>query len=233
MTVCIAALYENGKGAVLVSDRMVTAHIPIGYEYEHKETNKIIPVDDACSIHALIAGDVLRGNEVVQQAKSDWEQQQGQPSASTMAELMRVAYQKVRLTAIVHTELEPRGLTMDAFYGRHQQLAPQVVQMIDNAMTQGDLGVQILIAGDNDGAQVIYTISNPGAMVDNTAIGYGATGSGASHALASLIEDGYGPSLPKEEVLKMVQQAKTRSEVAPGVGSETNTIVLPKEEANG
>ena len=122
---------------------------------------------------------------------------------------------------------------MDAFYGRHQQLAQQVVQMVDQAMTQGDLGVQILIAGGNDGAHVIYTISNPGVMVDNTAIGYGATGSGASHALASLIEEGYGPSLPKERVLEMTQKAKTRSEVAPGVGRETNTIVLPKEEADG
>ena len=42
MTVCIATLYGSGKGVVLVSDRMVTAHIPMGYEYEHKETDKII-----------------------------------------------------------------------------------------------------------------------------------------------------------------------------------------------
>ena len=233
MTVCIAALYGNGEGAVLVSDRMVTAHIPIGYEYEHKETDKIIAVDDACSIYALIAGDVLRGNEVVRQAKSDLEQQQGQPSASIVAEFVRGAYQRVRLTAIVHRELEPRGLTMDAFYGRHQQLSHQVVQMVDSAMTQTELGVEILVSGGDDSAHAIYTISNPGVMVDNTAIGYGATGSGAPHALASLIEDGFSPSLPKEKVLKMVEQAKTRSEVAPGVGRETNTIVLSKEEANG
>ena len=29
MTVCIAALYEDGAGVVLASDKMVTAHIPI------------------------------------------------------------------------------------------------------------------------------------------------------------------------------------------------------------
>ena len=37
MTVCIAALYGSGEGVALASDRMVTAHIPIGYEFEYGE----------------------------------------------------------------------------------------------------------------------------------------------------------------------------------------------------
>ena len=41
LTICVAALYEDGKGAVLASDRMVTAHIPFGYEFEHQQTAKI------------------------------------------------------------------------------------------------------------------------------------------------------------------------------------------------
>ena len=46
MTICIAALYDNGKGAVLASDQMITASIPIGYEFEHQEITKIVPLSD-------------------------------------------------------------------------------------------------------------------------------------------------------------------------------------------
>jgi len=41
MTVCIAALYDDGKGCVLTSDQMTTAHFPIGYEFESDEVEKL------------------------------------------------------------------------------------------------------------------------------------------------------------------------------------------------
>lgn len=69
MTVCIAALYGDGAGVVLVTDRMVTAHIPIGYEFEHQENTKIVELAGANSTHALLAGDVLVGNEILKVAQ--------------------------------------------------------------------------------------------------------------------------------------------------------------------
>ena len=69
MTVCIAALYGNGSGAVLASDRMVTAQIPIGYEFEYEERAKIVELDNTANVHALIAGDILLGNEILDLAK--------------------------------------------------------------------------------------------------------------------------------------------------------------------
>lgn len=62
MTVCIAALFGNRQGAMLASDQMVTARIPIGYEFEHQEITKIVPITDPASIYVLAAGDVLLGN---------------------------------------------------------------------------------------------------------------------------------------------------------------------------
>lgn len=230
MTVCIAALYEDGRGAVLASDQMITAHIPVGYEYEHGETTKIIAIDDDKSIYSLIAGDVLRGNEVIKRAKAEISQQPGAPSASNVADLVRSAYQQIRLTNIVQRELEPRGLSLDEFYEKHQDLAPQVVQIVDQAMYQVDMGVQILIAGSNSGSHTVHTILNPGTTTDNTAIGHGAIGSGAPHALAYFIENSYNPSLSKKEVEAMVKQAKKRSEIAPGVGRETTILTIPGED---
>jgi hypothetical protein len=95
VTVCIAALYDDGKGAVLASDRMVTASIPIGYEFEHQEISKIVPMaGDSASIYALAAGDVLLGTEILENAKEQIQQQQHTVVAAETAEIVRVVYQK-------------------------------------------------------------------------------------------------------------------------------------------
>lgn len=121
MTVCIAALYGDGEGVVLASDRMLTAHIPIGYEFEHQENTKIVDLAGANATHALVAGDVLRGNEILKIAQELMAQRDSGVSASEAAEIIRGVYQQVRLTNITHQELEPRGLDLNSFYARHQQ----------------------------------------------------------------------------------------------------------------
>lgn len=232
MTVCIAALYDNGAGVILSSDRMVTAHIPIGYEFEYDEHTKIVKLAGSHSVYALVAGDVLRGYEILKVAQTEMTQREGGVIASEAAEIVRRCYQQVRLNCIAHWELEPRGLDLSSYYGRQQQLSPQIVQMIDQAMCSTNLGVEMLIAGPNGDTHTIHTVLNPGATHDNSAIGHGAVGSGAPHALYSLIEDSYTASLGLEKVTELVEKAKKRSEVAPGVGRETTTLVIPREEGN-
>lgn len=159
-------------------------------------------------------------------------QRDGSVSASEAAEIVRGAYQQVRLEKITHQELGSRGLNIDTYYGRHQQLSQPIVQMIDQAFCKGNLGVEMLVAGPNGETHAIHTILNPGTIHDNSSIGHGAIGSGAPHALYSLIEDSYAASLSKEEVVILVKKAKKRSEVAPGVGVETTIVVTPREETN-
>lgn len=232
MTVCIAALYGDGNGVLLVSDRMVTAHFPIGYEFEHLEDTKIIALDGSNAVYVMIAGDVLSGNEIVNAAKAQLSQRDGGVTATEAAETIRSAYQKVRLTNIVQRELEPRGLDLNSYYGRQQQLSPQIVQMVDQAMYNGDLGVEMLVAGPNGESYTIHSITNPGAARDHTSIGYAAIGSGSPHAFYSLIEASYRSSLPREEAVKLIKGAKQRSEVAPGVGKETTLVEIPREDVN-
>jgi len=59
LTICIAALYDNGKGCVLASDQMTTVHFPIGYEFENEEVKKIIKIRETAVAYLLIAGDVF------------------------------------------------------------------------------------------------------------------------------------------------------------------------------
>ncbi len=119
VTICIAALYGEGAGVVLASDRMVTAHFPIGYEFEHSENTKIVALNCNGSVRALIAGDVLRGNEILDAAQLKLALNEGGCTASEAAEAIRASYQEIRLSIIVRRELEPRGLDLNNYYGRH------------------------------------------------------------------------------------------------------------------
>ena len=231
MTVCIAALYSEGEGAVLASDKMITAHFPIGYEFEHGEHSKIISVSGSSSTFALVSGDVLRGQEILNAAQEMIRQRGEDISAAATAETIRSAYQQIRLKNISHRELEPRGLDLAKFYASHQQLAPHIVQIVDQALITFDLGVELLVVGLSETTHTIHTIVNPGDIYDNSIIGYGTIGSGSPHALYSLIENQYTVKQQKEEVVSLVKGAKERSEVAPGVGKQTSIVVLPEKES--
>jgi hypothetical protein len=223
MTICIAALYDSGKGCILCSDQMVTARIPMGYEFESDDVDKMISICKSSPIHALTAGDVLAANEMTELAKKNAETQ-GISSTSGMAELLREAYQTVRRSAIVHNELEPRGLDLNTFHTMQQRLLPHVVQIIDRAFTEFNAGVYFILAGKDDHQCGIYSISNPGQLSCHNPIGYAAIGSGAPHAIYSLIGSNYKKSMNKETVEKIIKEAKKRSEVAPGVGTSTKLI---------
>lgn len=228
MTVCIAALCDDGQGVVLASDQMVTAHIPIGYEFEHEAATKIVPLRGE-TLMVLLSGDVLRGHEVVETVRKMLAQQS---TAAEVSELIRSCYQEIRRRCVIQSELEPRGLDINAYYNNHQQLVPPVVQVIDEHLANWDMGVEMLIAGHNDDTCAIYSIVHPGIVHNHSAIGHAAIGSGAPHALYSLIETGYRPSMPQDVVVELVERAKARSEVAPGVGSGTAVVIIPSSEEN-
>jgi len=225
MTVCIAALYENGKGCILASDQMTTAHFPIGYEFENDEVEKIVKVSDSISVYALISGDVLFANEVIEGARKEITAQ-GITVTAGIAEIFRKSYQAVRIQRIIRNELEPRGLDIPTYYQNHKNILPQIIQLVDNAFKTYNPRVEFIVAGQGETACQIFSVVNPGDSTCHNPIGYAAVGSGAPHAMYSLIESNYKKSLDKTKVKDLVEKAKQRSEVAPGVGKDTQVIVI-------
>jgi len=69
----------------------------------------------------MLAGDVLRGNEVLDVARTILSQKEEGISGAEVAEMVRQAYQDLRLTSIIHRELEPRGMNLD--YTRNHEFA--------------------------------------------------------------------------------------------------------------
>lgn len=126
--------------------------------------------------------------------------------------------------------LRPRGLDLGSFYGSHQALNPNIVAMIDQQMQQFNLGVELLLAGvDTTGAH-IYAVANPGPPENlHDPIGYAAVGSGTIHALQAFIGFGHSASAEYHETVFRAYAAKRRSEVAPGVGLDTDMAVISGE----
>lgn len=217
MTICIAALYENGKGCILASDKMVTVRWPISYEYEHEEVEKIAELEHSGPIYALTSGDVLFADEVIEDAKRKVIAAKTIGTAN-IAETMRVSYQSMRRQIIVRNELESRGLDLATYMQGQQKLLPQVAFGINQVFRTYNPMVQFVVAGKDEESCHIYTITNPGQKVCHDAIGYVAIGTGGLHAIYQFLDSEYRKSMKKKEVLEIVELAKKRSEKAPGVG---------------
>lgn len=227
MTVCIAALYDNGHGAVLASDHMITAHIPIGYEYEDEKTSKIRRLAD--NTYAMFAGSVLFGDRIVELALSMMDAN-GPQNIDQFAAVVCEAYKAFRLSYIVEQTLAPRGLSLEKYYDMHPVLNTNLISIVDGALASENLGVEFILVGPRNQGFGIYVVNNPGAAICVDALGYTAAGMGAPHVLASLIGARYHKSLGYAEVRRLVETAKAQSEVAPGVGQKTSFVEVPTKE---
>lgn len=228
MTVCIGALAENRKKLVLAADKMITANIPIAYQFEKEDVQKIYTLSE--KVRVLTAGNALFAFEIVENTKKDISKSalDGKPftSVEEYAECIRVNYQNFRRKIIVQSVLEPRGLNLQSYYQLQKSLNPGIVQEIEQAFINYNLGVDLIVAGVNDDSCHLYSITHPGVSTSHDAIGYVSVGSGAPHAMYSLIASAYTKGKTLDEVKTFVEEAKKRSEVAPGVGKETEIVIL-------
>lgn len=228
MTVCIAASYNNSEGFILVSDQMLTIHYPMAYEYENEEFEKISLISEKLPIYCLSAGNAIFANEIIDTAKSQI-RNKGIKSVDLAAQEIRDAYMKYRLSRLVRSELETRGLDLNTYYRNQRTLSADIVQAIDRNFRTGNLGVEFIVVGKSGQSCNIYTIIHPGDVYCNDCIGYAAIGIGAPHVIYHMIENNYRKSMNRELIEQLVTGAKKRSEVAPGVGEITRTVVEPKE----
>lgn len=223
MTICIAAICGGEDGsprAVIASDRMVTLGGFI--EFEHtvpKMTNA------SSNGVAMIAGETLTGTRLAREVADALSG--STPMISEIADHLAEHYKELRNERVEQQVMGARGLTMAEFYVKHSALNPQIAMMLDQQMAGTNLGVEILLAGVDRGGAHIYSVHNPGPPpLQHDVIGYAAVGSGMLHALQSMIGFSHGPTASLKETLFRVYASKKRSEVAPGVGTETDIVVI-------
>jgi hypothetical protein len=231
MTVCIAAICEDGQRIAVAADRMFTSPAPLNMEFESEE-KKIEGLAPNCL--ALLSGNSGYGTEVLSDVIKRVGGNQG-PSLSDVAQWITEAYAAIRARKAEEIITTPTlGADFITFRSKgvslpgYLQPQPAIYQQMVAAMNQFNMNVEIMVSGiDTTGAHLAVVI-HPGTHVWLDKLGYGAIGSGAIHALGRLNLAGQTRHRHLAETLFSVYDAKKAAEAAPGVGKETDLQIVDK-----
>jgi len=224
MTVCIAAICDQGESVVVASDTMVT-NPGLSIEFEHN-ASKISQLSRTCV--AMTAGDALAYTELFDEV-GDGLSPLRSPSVRQIVELIKECYCEVRQKDIRERILRPRGIDdIDHFHKMQPHLHPEFLFGVQGYIDQSDYGLEIIVTGGGQDSH-IFGVINPGTSQCFDAIGFHAIGSGSPHALNSLIARGCCSEKSIYEALIIVYEAKKLAEKAPGVGLVTDMGVLTQE----
>ena len=223
MTICMAALCDNSDSVILMADRMLSVSYPMEYQLESSERKIHVLGENAL---AMFAGDLVTGMQILDDATSTITQNR-LSLLPQQVDVIRGAFLKTRLQLVEYQCLTPRGLTLDEYFNRQHMMNPSLVQNIDQTFMQAGTGVSFIIAGWNGAKYSVFALVDPGAVYCLDAIGFHAIGSGSPHAIHVLLGANYSKNMPYYKARELLQKARTASEVAPGVGVETDSLNLP------
>jgi 20S proteasome alpha/beta subunit len=232
MTVCIAAICDDGKAIVVAADRMFTTP-GISVEFETEE-QKIEQLADNCV--ALSAGNSAYATEVLGAVRQHLNANRS-PWIAEVAEAVRVEYTATRHKKIDETivmamlgadfsTFRQRGGTLATYLEKQQQMFQQITMMGN----QYNLGVDIIVAGIDTETAHISQITHPGSLFNLEKLGYATIGSGAIHAMTKLTLGSQTRHTGLYDTVHIVYEAKRAAEAAPGVGNATDIAVIRAQD---
>jgi len=226
MTVCIAVI--AGKAVIGASDRLVTA----GDVQFQPKTPKIKALTN--SIVAMTAGDAFLQSEILDGVTAEvLAAVSADPhewlSVRSIADLYCDRWAEIKRHRAEHAILKPLGLTTKEFLEEQSSMDHKAVEDISNGLIQFVLpGVACLIAGiDGTGPHIFAIYDGVPMQVDS--VGFAAIGIGGRHAESQLMLAQYAPDMAASAAMMLVHLAKSRAEVAPGVGPDTDMFVIGPE----
>jgi hypothetical protein len=170
ITVCIAALADEARAIVLVSDKALTyggAYTP-AIQGESRGIEKLLPIEGSHWV-ALISGDPTFAETVVEQV--EWRLRNNPELGGSVAqftELVKSEYQAVRNRAITDRVLGRRLLTADMLLNRPADVQPLPSSLFDQVareIADFSTGCSLLIAGfDDKGLGRIFTVYDLGSL---------------------------------------------------------------------
>lgn len=231
MTVCVAAICDGGV-IIGASDRMLTA----GDVQFQPQSSKIWQLTS--SIVMMMAGDIALQTEIFTSVRNTLDSRiKTSPdewwNVSEAAELYRGAYFEIRRKRAEKEILTPLNLNSESYLEKQKAMHPDLVSQIAKELIGYALPeVAVIIAGNNPHAiereattSHIYVIEN-GTISCRDKVGFACIGIGAYHANSTFMLAGYNPSTPVSRAMLTMYSAKKRSEVAPGVGANTDNFII-------
>lgn len=224
VTVCIAAIFEN-SGIVGASDRMLTAG-DVQFEPSVPKlrflTNSIAAlVAGDANLHADIVREVWEATgDLIAQNKGRWVR------VKDMALLYKRECDKAIRAIAERRILTPFNLSIQDFMSRQRDFSPEFVKDIGTELLNFEAPiVQAIITGCDDSGAHIYTVDNDSIQCHDS-VGFAAIGAGQDHANSHMMSFSHTFKHSLADTLRAVFFAKKRSEIAPGVGPDTDMMVV-------
>ncbi|HEX7727504.1 MAG TPA: hypothetical protein VF392_00600 [Terracidiphilus sp.] len=223
MTVCIAAIFEN-FGIVGASDRMLTAG-DVQFEPSVPKVRFW-----TSSIASLIAGDANMQAEIATSVKLETDDLIKQATAWIKVQDIAELYKRKCDLAIRRRAeeriLAPFGLTLPDFMRGQKDFSPEFVKDIGSELLnfEGPF-VQTIIVGCDETGPHIYTVDNNSIQCHDS-VGFAAIGAGETHANSAMMAYNHTFRHSLADTLRAVFFSKKGAEIAPGVGPNTDMIVV-------
>jgi len=225
VTVCLAAICDDARKVVVASDRMLSSSM-LALEFEPPRS-KIVKLSDSCLM--MTAGPALRDIDIQKHVIRTLSSRRD-VDVAMIVDQVKEGYQIARRRRIEELYIRPRGLTLDDYLGRARDLLPEVAIQIDEHLATYDYGLEVLVAGVDDGGAHIYAVYNPGTAECFDSLGYHSIGSGESHAAFILIDSEHSHKCTLQEAVWAVYQAKKNAESAPGVGESADFAIVGHDD---
>jgi hypothetical protein len=225
MTVCIAAICDEGNRIYCASDRMFTKG-DTEYEHEHSKVWKF-----SSQIIAMVAGNVSIQNEILLEVNKRIEGRENEISLQEVAYLYSEEFTKLRVKRAALRYAEATRVVAEGADAQQQaSLSRDLVALLsEHRLDQDD--IQTIIAGFDKSGPHLWAVTNgEPSCVDVAA--YATIGAGEFLAESVLIFSGHSRKQSAGKTLYAVYGAKKRAEHAPGVGQDyTDLYVIgPKKK---
>jgi hypothetical protein len=146
-----------------------------------------------------------------------------------VADLYCDRWAEIKRRRAEHVILKPLGLTTKQFLEEQGSMDENIAKSLTNGLLEFDMpGTATLVTGvDATGAHIFAVYD--GVPMQTDSVGFAAIGIGSRHAESQLMLAKFAPDMPTSTAMMLVHLAKSRAEVAPGVGPDTDMFVIGPE----
>lgn len=153
----------------------------------------------------------------------------GPASTRDVAETYGRIVGEIRHKRAAQRVLVPIGLTSSSFLAEQGSLSPRLVSELAADMQREPLDAEALVLGCEGLEARIYAVDETGVVSRHDNQGFASVGLGGLHANAYFMRKPYTIQTRYHEALIDTYSAKKYSEVAPGVGHETDMFIVSRD----
>lgn len=223
MTVCLAGIYDEGKGVVLISDKLRSMDHPLiddGRPFARKnDARKILKLNDNAML--AYASSARFGTEYIYELVKKVNNGDSYVKVLRKAEAL---YRVYRYRDVERTILQQYGFATMKEYNT-SDVHPMRQKVIDEKISNYYCPFDLIIAGKKDGEYCVSTLHDPGHFEPNP-YGVSVIGSGVQYALPEVTEL-YDKGMSKDETKDILLRGKKLAEADDAVGEETEIVCLP------